>query len=142
MSIGEMAAVALLRVTLAGLAGAALGEIEARQRLRQHSQYYEIVAVGISMATSLAVLLVENGQGPSRLPLDPSELVSGLVFPAALVGGSWMWAHQRDPDALFSGLMIWTTAAIGIVFGLGLYVAALIATILAGMILTVRGRPG
>jgi putative Mg2+ transporter-C (MgtC) family protein len=115
--------IALLRMALALLAGGLIGmDREWRNKpagLRTHAVV--CVAAALAMMISTAMVAVTDTGGSI-----PYGVLTGIGF----VGGGAILRYGKTVRGLVTGATIWSSAVIGLGFGLGWYFATGIATVL------------
>ncbi|HEX6964343.1 MAG TPA: MgtC/SapB family protein [Gemmatimonadaceae bacterium] len=127
----------LARLILAAVLGAVVGlERERRNRaagLRTHAM--------VGMASALVMIVSAFGfadaLGRSAVVLDPSRVAAQVVSGIGFLGAGVIIFRRNEARGLTTAASIWTVAAIGLATGGGLYVPALVTTILALGILAV-----
>jgi putative Mg2+ transporter-C (MgtC) family protein len=111
----------LLRITLALIAGAVVGmDREWRNKsagLRTHA----VVCVGAALAMMIAIAM--------QAATDTGgDLVYGVVAGIGFLGGGAIIRYGKSVRGLVTGASIWSSAVIGLGFGLGWYLASGITT--------------
>lgn len=127
----------LARLVLAAILGAVVGlERERRNRaagLRTHAM--------VGMASALVMIVSAFGfadiLGRDAVVLDPSRVAAQVVSGIGFLGAGVIIFRRNEARGLTTAASIWTVAAIGLATGGGLYVAALVTTVLALGILAV-----
>jgi putative Mg2+ transporter-C (MgtC) family protein len=90
----------------------------------------------VCMSTSLLMLVsvYETRWFPSisqgRVAIDPTRLAQGIMTGIGFLGAGTIMKDGLSVRGLTTAASIWTTAAIGILVGIGFYVPALIASVL------------
>ncbi|MGD9693020.1 MAG: MgtC/SapB family protein [Phycisphaerales bacterium] len=125
----------VLSVVFAGCVG---WERESRGRaagLRTHM----MVALGAAGFTTIAldvgVLLPEDGA--TGVSVDPVRIVAAIVGGIGFLGAGAIIQSRGEVKGLTTAAGLWVTAAIGAAAGLGLYVVAVMLTLIS--VLTLRG---
>ncbi|NLO05505.1 MAG: MgtC/SapB family protein [candidate division WS1 bacterium] len=114
---------ALLRLALALLAGAIIGmDREWRNKpagLRTHA----VVSMAACLAMMISIAMhATTGAG--------GNIAYGVVTGIGFLGGGAILRYGRDVRGLVTGASIWSSAVIGLGFGLGWYAVASAATVL------------
>jgi putative Mg2+ transporter-C (MgtC) family protein len=97
----------------------------------------------VSLASSLLMLLTAfQSQWLPSLPLetlrtDPTRMAQGIMTGIGFLGAGVIYKEGLTVRGLTTAGSIWLTAAIGILFGIGFYFPAILATVLALLILSV-----
>ncbi len=90
----------------------------------------------VCMSTALLMLVTvyENrwfpGISQGRIALDPTRLAQGIMTGIGFLGAGTIMKEGLSVRGLTTAASIWTTAAIGILIGIGFYFPALLATAL------------
>lgn len=90
----------------------------------------------VCMSTALLMLVTvyENrwfpGISQGRIALDPTRLAQGIMTGIGFLGAGTIMKEGLSVRGLTTAASIWTTAAIGILVGIGFYFPALLATAL------------
>lgn len=125
--------VALLRLLVAFVVGAVLGfERERRERpagLRTH------VLVSVT-----ACLCVVGCYALSGDPTNPARVAQGVLTGIGFLGAGTIMRHGNVVRGLTTAASIWAAAALGLVVGSGLYLAAIAAGLLVVVALTLLRR--
>ncbi len=120
----------LLRLGLAALMGGSIGfEREVREKpagMRTHM----LVGLGAALFVLAASL--------SEVPLD--RLLAGIIAGIGFLGAGTIWQDADRVRGLTSAAAIWITAGLGMACGLGQYLLAVVAVILAFVIIAVLRR--
>lgn len=104
--------------------------------------------VGLASATVMIIAqlpVLRPGQFPGMGPmLEPSHLVQGLMTGVGFLGAGVIFKEGVSIQGLTTAASIWSTAAFGALFGVGLWAPAAMATVLVILTLTllrwVEGR--
>ena len=126
----------LPKVLLAIFCGSLIGlERELRDK-PAGMRTYMLICTGASIFTMVSIYYIEQLGGTSDPLRVTAQIVTGVGF---LGAGTIMFAKGRI-SGLTSAAAIWTSAAIGITIGLGMYVFATIVTLLIVLALVLLGR--
>lgn len=97
----------------------------------------------VALASSMLMLLTAfQSQWLSAMPsealrADPTRMAQGIMTGIGFLGAGVIYKEGLTVRGLTTAGSIWITAAIGILFGVGFYFPAIIATVLALLILSV-----
>jgi putative Mg2+ transporter-C (MgtC) family protein len=129
-----------LRLGLAALLGAVIGLNRRRNNewaagMRTHM----LLSVGAALAIIVSAFGVHDVLGQPAVVLDPSRIAAQVVSGVGFLGAGTIMFMQREQiiRGLTTAAGLWATASIGLAAGSGLYVAAVIATVLCWLILAV-----
>ncbi len=129
----------LLRLLAAALAGGLIGLERTYHGRPAGFRTHTLVC----MASSLLMLItVFQWELLSEAPLetirvDPTRMAQGIMTGIGFLGAGVILKERLTIRGLTTAASIWLTASIGIVIGMGLYSAAVLATLLALAILVV-----
>ncbi len=95
----------------------------------------------VGLASSL-LMIVAVSQGTwfpagEAVRVDPTRVAQGIMTGIGFLGAGVIFKEGLTVRGLTTAASIWTTAAIGILMGVGLYVAGAVATVLALGVLSV-----
>jgi putative Mg2+ transporter-C (MgtC) family protein len=125
----------VLRLGLALIFGAAIGwEREAKHRpagLRTHM----LVALGAAGFTLVTMELLEALR-TSPVPYDPIRIVAAIVGGVGFLGAGAIMQFRGEVVGLTTAASLWVVAAMGIAFGCGFYLLALLLSGFALITLT------
>jgi len=129
----------MIRLGAALLAGVLIG-FEREWRLRSAGLLTNtLVAVGACI-----YIMASDIISADAVNADPSRVLGQIVAGIGFLGaGSIMKNYvgdRRQVEGLTTAAAIWLIAAVGVFIGLGIYVEAVIATIVAAIVLFVFGR--
>jgi putative Mg2+ transporter-C (MgtC) family protein len=127
----------LVSATLcAGLIGLERERAEMSAGLRTHA----LVGLGSALIMIASAFGFADVLGTPNVVLDPSRIAAQVVSGIGFLGAGTILVQQQVVRGLTTAASIWAVAAIGLSIGGGLYVPALIATVLALVVLEVM-RP-
>jgi putative Mg2+ transporter-C (MgtC) family protein len=110
----------VIRLLAAGIAGAAIGwerqEAAKPAGLRTHT----LVGIGAGLLTALSVDAFTPGG-------DISRVAAAVVIGIGFIGAGMIMIKEHKVLGLTSAATIWVVAAVGIAFGSGYYIPALVA---------------
>ena len=90
----------------------------------------------VCLSTSLLMLVTVYetrwfpSDAPGRISLDPTRLAQGIMTGIGFLGAGTIIKDGLSVRGLTTAASIWTTAAIGILIGIGFYFPAAVATVL------------
>lgn len=122
-----------LRLLLAALLGAAIGVEREYSRHPAGLRTLLLVSMGSSLFSSIGIVLVDPKTDPTRIA---AQVVTGIGF----LGAGAILRQGDSVKGLTTAASIWVVAAVGMACGFGLYVLALLATVVAVIALVVIGR--
>lgn len=125
-----------MRLVVAALFGAVIGfEREWRAKeagLRTHF----LVALGASLVMIVSkygfedLTLADGSNWPGTRGADPARIAAQVISGISFLGAGVIVLHKRFIMGLTTAATIWTTAAIGVAVGGGLYAVAAVSTVL------------
>lgn len=128
-----------LRLGAAVLAGALIG-IE--RTLRGRPAGFRTHAL-VCLSSALLMAAAVNGQAWFRgqtgdlIHVDPTRVAQGLMTGIGFLGAGVIFKEGPSVRGLTTAASIWATAALGILYGVGLYYEAALATALILIVLTI-----
>ena len=125
----------IIRLCLGFIAGGIIGLERSSRRQTAGLRTHILIAVGATCLMLLSIWLPQrlNGGDPGRIA---AQVVSGMGF----LGAGAIIRLGNDIKGLTTAASLWLVAAIGLVIGAGMYVAALVAEILALIALMLLNR--
>lgn len=90
----------------------------------------------VCMSTCLLMLVTDfqskwfQGDGTARVTLDPTRMAQGIMTGIGFLGAGSIIKDGLSIRGLTTAASLWTTAAIGILFGVGFYFPGAVATLL------------
>jgi putative Mg2+ transporter-C (MgtC) family protein len=127
----------LLRIGAASVAGALVG-LERTYRGRAAGlRTYALVAMGAALVVAIAVYAES---WTSRGTGDPTRVVQGVVTGIGFLGAGVIIREGFSVRGLTTAASIWVVAAIGVAFGVGLFVPGALATLLTWVALDLLHR--
>ena len=103
---------------------------------------HALVSLAAAVAMTLAYLpVLRAGSFPAgTVLLDPSRVAQGVMTGVGFIGAGVIFKEGVTVQGLTTAASVWTTAAIGQLFGMGLWAPAAAATIIVLIILIVQRR--
>jgi putative Mg2+ transporter-C (MgtC) family protein len=124
---------ALLRLALAAGAGALLG-LEREERDKPAGvRTFSIVALGSALFTLISIMAFGEDDAGARIP---AQIVTGIGF----LGAGTIIVHRGNVFGLTTAAGIWAAAAVGMGFGLGLYLLSAGGIVILLVVLRLVGR--
>ena len=127
-----------IRLVLAAVLGAVIGFDRERHTWAAGLRTHMLVCLGAALAMIVSAFAFADilHQWP-RTVLDPSRIAAQVVSGIGFLGaGTIMFLHRENViRGLTTAAGLWTVAAIGLAVGGGMYVAAVITTVIAWLIL-------
>lgn len=127
-----------VRLLLAAALGAVIGFDRERHTWAAGLRTHMLVCLGAALVMMVSAYAFANilQQWP-RVVLDPSRIAAQVVSGIGFLGaGTIMFMHRENViRGLTTAAGLWTVAAIGLAVGGGMYIAAVIATAVAWVIL-------
>ncbi len=123
----------ILRVLLAALLGAGIGYQRERAGKPAGVRTHSLIALGSALFTVVSIF----GFG---IGVDPSRVAAGIVTGIGFIGAGVIFRGLRRDGhvvGLTTAASIWTTAAIGLAAGVGMYLIALVAAAVAVVVLMI-----
>ena len=127
----------ILRLLIATILGAAVGLERERLEWAAGLRTHALVCVGAALFMIVSAFGFADALGSSDVVLDPSRVAAQVVSGIGFIGAGTIIFRREIVRGLTTAASIWAVAAIGLAVGGGMYLAALIATILALVILAV-----
>lgn len=139
----------LIRLTTAALLGGAIGIDRLRADKAAGLRTHMLVGLGSALFMIVSSRGFDEVLRPSLVRVDPSRVASQVVSGIGFLGAGAILRRHEAVQGLTTAASVWTVAAVGLAVGGGLYLAAVAATAVALIVLTVlrwvedrfRGRP-
>jgi putative Mg2+ transporter-C (MgtC) family protein len=126
----------LLRLTLAAIFGSVIGLERERKDWAAGLRTHMMVCLGAALIMLVSMFGFYDILGTSNVVLDPSRVAAQVVSGIGFIGaGTILFLKQGAIRGLTTAAGLWTVAAIGLATGGGMYIAAIITTVLALIIL-------
>lgn len=127
----------ILRILTAALLGAVIGVNRGRLEWAAGLRTHMLVSVGAALAVIVSAYGFNHALLQEHVVLDPSriaaQVVSGIGFLGA--GTIMFMAKEQVVKGLTTAAGLWAVAAVGLASGAGLYVPAVVATLVLWIIL-------
>lgn len=126
----------LLRLGLAAFFGAIIGLERERKEWAAGLRTHMMVCLGASLIMIVSAYGFADVLQNKNVTLDPSRIAAQVISGIGFIGaGTILFLRDGIIRGLTTAAGLWTVAAIGLATGAGMYVAAVIATLLAIIIL-------
>ncbi len=119
----------LLRLGAAAALGAAIGLERERLAWAAGLRTHMLVSVGAALLMIVSAFGFEDVRFAEHVVLDPSRVAAQVVSGIGFIGaGTILFLRQKVIRGLTTAASLWTTAAVGLAVGGGLFVAAFATT--------------
>lgn len=126
----------LIRLSLAALLGAAIGLERERKNWAAGLRTHMMVCVGAALAMLVSTYGFVDVMNEKGFDVDPSRIAAQVISGIGFIGaGTIMFLSKGVVRGLTTAAGLWTVAAIGLATGSGMFLAAIITTLLAIIIL-------
>ena len=125
----------LARLILAMIFGALIGIERERRDYAAGLRTHALVSLGAALAFIVSAYGFRSVVDGSRVVLDPSRVAAQVVSGVGFLGAGTIIVQRATVRGLTTAASIWVVAGIGLACGAGLYLAALLSTALALIIL-------
>lgn len=120
----------LLRITLAGVMGSAIG-LEREKRFKEAGlRTHFLVAVGSAVVMIISKYGFYDVILKDGITLDPARVAAQVVSGVGFLGAGMILVQRQSIHGLTTAAGIWATAGIGLAIGSGMYSVAIFATVL------------
>ncbi len=120
-----------LEMVLRLLLAAGLGAVIGWQREKAHKpaglRTHTLIAIGAALFTLVSIKGFVGG--------DPSRVAAGVVTGIGFLGAGTILHHTRTIEGLTTAASVWSVAAIGLAAGAGMYILALVTTLIIFLVL-------
>ena len=123
-----------LRLTVGLVLGAIIGFEREMQRQPAGFRTHSLVSLGAALFT------VVSAFGFSGDMVDPTRIAAQIVSGIGFIGAGTILQYRGHIRGLTTAASLWSVAAIGTAAGAGLYVVAIIGTLLILVILSILDR--
>ena len=127
----------ILRLLIATILGAVVGLERERLEWAAGLRTHALVCVGAALFMIVSAFGFADVLGSPDVVLDPSRVAAQVVSGIGFIGAGTIILRREIVRGLTTAASIWAVAAIGLAVGGGMYVAAIVATVLALVILAV-----
>ena len=123
------------QLILATVLGALIGLEREIKRKEAGLQTYSLVALGTCLFTLISIELFNSFLGKTGASLDLLRIIQAIAIGIGFIGAGVIFRQPSGIIGLTTAAGLWSTAAIGIAVGAGLYFLAIFTTFLALLIL-------
>ena len=127
----------ILRLLIATILGAVVGLERERLEWAAGLRTHALVCVGAALFMIVSSFGFADALGSPDVVLDPSRVAAQVVSGIGFIGAGTIILRREIVRGLTTAASIWAVAAIGLAVGGGMYLAAIVATVLALVILAV-----
>ena len=127
----------ILRLLIATILGAVVGLERERLEWAAGLRTHALVCVGAALFMIVSSFGFADVLGSPDVVLDPSRVAAQVVSGIGFIGAGTIILRREIVRGLTTAASIWAVAAIGLAVGGGMYLAAIVATVLALVILAV-----
>lgn len=120
------------RAALAALLGMTIGLERETRGKAAGERTFALLALGASAFVSVGVAI---------FPTSADRIVQGVAAGVGFLGAGVIFRREADVEGLTTAAGAWAAAAIGVTVGLGAYLAGVLATVLALLILELDQMP-
>ncbi len=122
----------VIRLLLAFLVGALIGTERKIMHKPAGVRTHALVGLGAALFTIISIYGFLEFDGPPyyRTNMDPARVAAQIVVGVGFIGGGLIFKEENKVKGLTTAASIWLTAGLGTAIGVGMYLAALVATIL------------
>ena len=123
-----------LRLIVGLLLGAAIGFERELNRQPAGFRTHSLVALGAALFT------VVSAFGFDGLGADPTRIAAQVVSGIGFIGAGTILQYRGNIRGLTTAASLWSVAAVGMAAGAGLYVMAVVGTVLILVVLSILDR--
>lgn len=129
---------AILRISVSMLLGSAIGIERKRKGQMAGLRTFALISMGACIAMMLSIYVCQETAGPLRG--DPSRIAAQVLSGIGFLGAGTIIQMKGSVRGLTTAAGIWIIATIGMAVGCGLYMIAIVATVLVLVVLTLLER--
>jgi putative Mg2+ transporter-C (MgtC) family protein len=126
----------VFRLVAATFLGSVVGLERHRSDKAAGMRTHMLVSLGSALFMIVSIHGFDRLLGKPGITLDPSRIASLVVSGIGFLGAGTILRHNETVFGLTTAASVWAVAAVGLAAGCGLYLAALLATLLMLVILT------
>ena len=123
-----------LRLTVGLVLGAVIGFERELQRQPAGFRTHSLVSLGAALFT------VVSAYGFTGDLVDPTRIAAQIVSGIGFIGAGTILQHRGHIRGLTTAASLWSVAAIGTAAGAGLYIVAIVGTLLILIVLSILDR--
>lgn len=124
----------MIRILLAGICGAAIGYERKSRNKEAGIRTHVIVSMGAALIMIISKYGFADVIGSSGYSLDPSRIAAQIVSGVGFLGAGMIFMRKNTISGLTTAAGIWTTSAISMAIGCGLYLIGIATALLMIMI--------
>ncbi len=124
------------QLLLATFLGALIGLEREYKKKGAGLQTYSLVALGACLFTVISFVLFNSFLAKPGISFDPSRVIQAIAIGIGFIGAGVIFRQSSGIAGLTTAAGLWTTAAIGIAVGTGLYFLAIFTALLALLVLS------
>ena len=124
------------QLLLATFLGALIGLEREYKRKEAGLQTYSLVALGACLFTVISFALFNSFLAKTGISFDPSRVIQAIAIGIGFIGAGVIFRQSSGIAGLTTAAGLWTTAAIGIAVGTGLYFLAIFTALLSLLVLS------
>jgi len=127
----------IVRLLLAAALGAIIGFQREHAKKPAGLRTHILIALGAALFTVISVIGFTGNT-------DPSRVAAGIVAGVGFLGAGVIFRAMRAdaPMGLTTAASVWVTAAIGMAAGVGLYLIAVVVTVISVVVLIIPSSKG
>src|SRR5919199_6009360 len=125
----------VLRLEVAAILGGLVGLERERLEWAAGMRTHALVSLGSALFMVVSIFGFSNIINERHVILDPSRVAAQVVSGIGFIGAGTIIFRREIVRGLTTAASIWAVAAIGLAVGGGMYLAAIVATVLALVIL-------
>jgi len=124
------------QLLLATFLGALIGLEREYKKKGAGLQTYSLVALGACLFTVISFALFNSFLAKTGISFDPSRVIQAIAIGIGFIGAGVIFRQSSGIAGLTTAAGLWTTAAIGIAVGAGLYFLAIFTALLSILVLS------
>ena len=125
----------ILRLVVAALLGSVVGLERERKEWTAGLREHMLVSVGAALFMLVSMYGFSDVSGQSQVHIDPSRVAAQVVSGIGFLGAGTILVRGDFIKGMTTASGLWATAAVGLATGGGLYLAAVVTTVLMVAIL-------
>lgn len=127
----------ILQLLLAAILGGVIGIERERKSWFAGLRTHMLVCMGSTLIMIVSQYGFENTLHSGLVVLDPSRIAAQVVSGIGFLGAGTIIFWKNKIKGLTTAASLWTVAAVGLSIGGGLYIAAIVATVLIFAVLAI-----
>ena len=121
---------AVTRIIVSVIAGLLIGFV--RKKYPAGIRTFTLICLG---ATIFTIISIDPAFYQSDASIDPTRIIAQIVTGIGFIGAGVIWKSNIKVGGLTTAAAIWTSAAIGILLGLGEFILGILSLLLVIIIL-------